>query len=144
MYTAKSKADLKQLLTSSSATLPPGPKAGPQIIKGHGTLTGLRTAEPNETSNRHKRQTENSNQLPNTGVTVSLSLTEAELRLATDSYQSNINPTQALSPQELVPVTFPELTLSHTLNRVTDVLVWMYASGSASANQHVVFCVKTS
>lgn len=124
--------------------LPPGPKTGPQIIKGHGTLTGLRTAGPNETPNRHKRQTEDSNQLPKTGATASLSLTKAELRLAADSYQSSIIPTQALSPQELVPVTFPELTLSHTLNRVTDVLVWMYASGSASANQRVVFCVKTS
>lgn len=141
---------MKQLLTASSAALPPGPKAGPQIIKGHGTLTGLRTAVPNETPYRHKRQTEDSNQLLNMEATASLSLTEAELRLAADSYQSSINPTQVLSPQELVLVTFLELSLIHILNRsdpselspqVTDVFVWMYASGSTSANQRVVFSV---
>lgn len=90
-----------------------------------------------------------------TGATASLSLTEAELRLAADSDQSSINPTQALSLQELVPVTFPELSLSYSKQghspawsdpselspQVTDVFVWMYASGSASTNQHVVFSV---
>lgn len=42
-----------------------------------------------------------------------------ELRLAANSYQSSINPTQAPSPQELVLVTFLELSLIHTLNWVT-------------------------